>query len=133
MENISSTADLTEAIQIMEAEQDRHLLQLREKFGHTVESLRPVNIIGSSLKEIVSSPNLVNNILGVAVGLFTGYISQKAMLAGVSNSKYRRIFGNVLQYGVASLVAGGPKVIKSFKQRIAQRIYRNRERNNQKP
>jgi len=133
MENIKSTAELIEAIQVLETEQAGHLYQMREKFGHTVESLRPVNIIGSSLKGMVSSPNLANNILGVAIGLFTGYLSRKAMFAGVANSKYRRILGNVLQYGVASVVARGPKVINSFKQFIARSIYRIRERNNSKP
>ncbi|KAF0232734.1 MAG: hypothetical protein FD181_3847 [Prolixibacteraceae bacterium] len=126
MENITSTAELREAIQILETEQAEHLDQVREKFYHIWNSFSPANIIGSSLKGIVSSPNLVNNILGVAVGLFTGYLSRKAMFAGVTNSKYRRIFGNVLQFGIASLVARGPKVIKSFKQFIAQRIFRKK-------
>ena len=133
MENISSTAELTEAIRILEIEQYGRLQVMREKFELTVESLRPVNIIGSTLKDMVSSPNLINNILGVSVGLFTGYLSRKAIFAGVANNKYRRIFGNVLQYGVASVVARGPKVINSFKQFIARRIYRLRERNNSKP
>lgn len=130
MENISSTAELTDAIQILEAEQAAHLYHMREKFYIARESLRPVNIIGNSLKGMVSSPNLVNNILGVSVGLFTGYLSRKAMFAGVANSKYGRILGNVLQYGVASLVARGPKVIQSFRQFIAQRISNKREKNN---
>ena len=132
MENISSTAELTEAIRILEIEQYGRLQLMREKFDLTVDSLRPVNIIGNSLKGMISSPNLFNNILGVAVGLFTGYLSRKAMFAGVANNKYRRILGNVLQYGVASVVARGPKVINSFKQFIAQRLYRIRERNNLK-
>ena len=132
MENISSTAELTEAIRILEIEQYGRLQIMREKFELTVESLRPVNIIGSTLKGMVSSPNLINNILGVSVGLFTGYLSRKAIFAGVANNKYGRIFGNVLQYGVASVVARGPKVINSFKQFIARRIYRLRERNNSK-
>ena len=133
MENISSTADLKEAIQNMEAEQAEHLLQLREEFYFTMESFRPVNFIGSSLKEIVSSPNMVNSILGVAVGLFTGYLSSKAIFFGASNNKYRRILGNVLQFGVTSVVARGPKAIKTFGQFISQRIFRKKEKNNSKP
>ena len=132
MENIKSTAELVEAIQIMEAEQAGHLQQVREKFYLTRESFRPINFIGSSLKEIVSSPNLVNSIFGIAVGLFTGYLSSKAILIGASNNKYRRVFGKVLQFGVAGIVARGPKVIKSFKQFIAQRLFRIREKNNLK-
>jgi hypothetical protein len=133
MENIKSTAELIEAIQIMQAEQAGHLQQVREKFYLTRESFRPVNIIGSSLKGMVSSPNLVNNILGIAVGLFTGYLSSKAILIGASNNKYRRIFGNVLKFGVASVVARSPNAVKSIKQFIAQRIFRKRYKNQIKP
>lgn len=133
MENISSTAELIEAIQILEAQQAGHLQQVRENFYLTRESFRPVNLIGSSLKEIVISPNLVNNILGIAVGLFSGYLTSKAIFIGASNNKYRRIFGNVLKFGVASLVARGPKAIKSFGQSIAQRIFRKRQMINIKP
>jgi hypothetical protein len=130
MGNIKSTAELLEAIQILEAEQADHLQQVREKFYYTRQSLRPVNIIGNSLKGMVSSPNLFKNILGTALGLFAGYLGSKAIFIGASNSKSRRIFGNVLKFGVASIVARGPKVFTSFKQFIARRIYRMREKNN---
>jgi hypothetical protein len=133
MKNISSTAELKEGIQIMEAEQAEHLLQLREEFYFTMESMRPANLIGSTLKEIVLSPNLVNNILGVTIGLLTGYLSRKAIFVGVSNSKYGRIFGNFLQFGVANLIARSPKAIKSVGQFISQHIFRKKEKNYVKP
>jgi len=133
MEKISSTAELLDAIQILEAEQAGHLYHMREKFYITRESLRPVNLIGNSLKGMVTSPNLINNILGIAVGLFSGYLTSKAIFIGASNNKYRRIFGNVLKFGVASVVARGPKAIKSFGQSIAQRIFRKRQIINLKP
>jgi hypothetical protein len=128
MENIKSTAELIEAIQIMEAEQAWHLSRIREKFDLTMESLRPVNLVGNSLKEIVSSPNLFKNILGIAAGLFTGYLSNKVILLGASNNKYRRVFGKVLQFGVAGIVARGPKVIKSLGNFISQRLSRKRNK-----
>jgi hypothetical protein len=128
MRNISSTAELLDTIQILEAEQAGHLYHMREKFYITRESLRPVNLIGNSLKGMVMSPNLVNNILGIAVGLFTGYLSRKAMFAGVATNKYRRILGKVLQYGITGIVARSPQVIKSFKNFIFQRLSRNKNK-----
>lgn len=128
MENISSTAELKEAIQMLEAEQAGHLYQMREKFYITRESLRPVNLIGNSLKGMATSPNLVNNILGVAVGLFTGYLSRKAMFAGVATNKYRRILGKVLQYGITGLVARSPQAIQSFRSFLSKRLSRNKNK-----
>jgi len=133
MENISSTADLKEAIQILEAEQAEHLQQLREEFYFTLESLKPANLISSSLKEIASSPYLVNNILGVAVGLFSGYLTRKTMLIGLPDNKYGRIISNALQFGITNLVARSPKAIKSFGQYVFQKIFRKKEKNNLKP
>lgn len=133
MENIKSTAELIEAIQILEAEQAGHLQQVREKFYYTRQSLRPVNIISNSLKGMVSSPNLFKNILGTALGLFAGYLGSKAIFLGVSNNKNRRIFGSILKVGAASLIASGPKVVKSFRAFIAQRISRKKENKNIKP
>lgn len=130
MENIKSTAELVEAIQILEAEQADHLLQMREKFYFLRQSLRPVNIIGNSLKGMASSPNLFKKILGTGLALFAGYLSTKSFFVGASNNKFRRIFGTVLKFGVAGAVARGPKVINSIREFIAQRIYRKRERNN---
>lgn len=129
MENITSTAELLEAIQILEAEQASHLQQVKENFYYTRQSLRPVNIIGSSLKSMVSTPNLGNKILTIGVGILTGYLSRKAMFLGSSTSKVRRIFGNVLQLGITGLVARSPKAVKSFKQFIAERLSRRRKRN----
>jgi hypothetical protein len=126
MENISSTANLKEAIQILESKQAVHLLQLREELYFTLESLKPANLIDSSLKEIASSPYLVNNILGVAVGLFTGYITRKTMLIGLPGNKYGRIMSNALQFGITNLVANSPKVIKSFGKFVFQKIFRKK-------
>ena len=133
MENIRSTAELLEAIQILEADQADHLQQMTEKFYYTRQSLRPVNMIGNSLKGMVESPNLVKKILGTAFGLFFGYISTKALYVGASNSTSRRIFGNVIKFGVATVVARGPKVFESFRHYIAQRIFHKRQKNISNP
>lgn len=126
MENIKSTTELLEAIQILEAEQADHLLQMREKFYYFRQSLRPVNIIGNSLKGMASSPNLFKKILGTGLALFAGYLSTKSLFVGASNNKFRKILGTVLKFGVASAVARGPKVINSLKQLIYQRLARRR-------
>jgi len=133
MENISSTAELINEIQILEAEQAGHLYQMREKFNLTLESLKPVNIIGNSVKEIVSTPNLGKKILGIAAGLLTGYLSSKVINIGASNNIFRRILGNVVKFGVAGVVARNPKFINSVRQFIAERIFRRRQKYNINP
>lgn len=118
MENISSPAELKEAIQLLEAEKLVHIQELRENFFLAYDSLKPANLIESTMKEIGSSPYLFNNIFNVALGLTAGYLSKKAILIGRSNNKSRKLLGLMLQLGVTNLIVYAPNAIKSFVQDI---------------
>ena len=128
MENISSPEELKIAIQILETEQAAILLQMKEQFFFMYESLKPVNLIENTLKEISSSPYLVNNLLGAVMGLVTGYLSKKAVIRQ-SDGKLRKLLGYILQFGVTNLVAQNPETIKSFGQYIFQYIFRKKGTN----
>jgi len=132
MENISSPEELKIAIQILETEQAAILLQMKEQFFFMYESLKPVNLIENTLKEISSSPYLVNNLLGAVMGLVTGYLSKKAVIRQ-SDSNLRKLMGYILQFGVTNLVAQNPETIKSFGQYIFQHIFRKKGKNYSKP
>ena len=124
MENISTTAELQEAIQLLEAQKSVHLQEMRENFSLTWESLKPANIIKSTIKEIGSSPYLFNNIVNVALGLGAGYLSKKVLFIGRSNRKSRKLLGLILQLGVTKLVVNTPIAIKS----LVHNIFSKREK-----
>lgn len=126
MENISSPEELKNTIQILENEQVVLLLRMKKQFFLMYESLKPVNLIENTLKEISSSPYLVNNIIGAVIGLVTGYLSKKAVIRQ-SDSNLRKLFGYVLQFGVTNLVAQNPETIKSFGHYIFQHIFRKKD------
>ena len=85
MENITSKNSLKNAIQLLEVEQAIQGQLLKEQFYLTCESLKPVNLIKSTLKDIVLSPNLIDRILGNAIGLATGYLSKKIFIGTSGN------------------------------------------------
>jgi hypothetical protein len=128
MENITSPADLKNAILLLEAEQAIHLLHVKEKFSLTSDSLKPSKLIVSALKDIASTPYLVNNVLITASGLVSGYYSQK-VITGKSGSKLRKLFGYMIQYGITNLIAQNPKAIKFFGQYIFQHVFPKKEVN----
>ena len=128
MQNISSVAGLKNAIQLLEVEQAIKWQILKEQFYNTRESLKPINLIKSSLKEITSSPNLIDNILGAALGLATGYLSKKVFI-GTSGNLFRKLLGSILQFSVTNVVANHPDAIKSFGQRILQNLLGKKEIN----
>jgi hypothetical protein len=125
MEKITSAAGLKNAILLLEADQVIQGQVLKEQFYFTYESFKPVNLIKSTLKDLASSPNLIDNILATAIGLATGFLSKK-LFVGSSGNLFRKLLGSFLQAGVTNTVSQHPDTIKSFGQLIFQYFFRKR-------
>ena len=119
MENITTSAELKNAIQLLEVEQYVSGQQLKEQLFSTYESFKTINIFKSTLKEAVSSPFIIDNLIGTAISMATGYFSNKILL-GVSGKIIRKLFGSVLHFGVKNVVAHPPQSIKSLGHNILQ-------------
>jgi hypothetical protein len=132
MQNITPTDELKNAIQLLEVEQAAKWQLLKDQFHLSYESLKPVNLLRSTVNDIASSPYLIDNIIGNAVGLATGYLSRK-IVVGASGNIFRKLIGFVLQFGVANFVAQHPDAIKSIGQFILQHIFRKKEMNSENP
>lgn len=126
MENISSTAELQDAIKLLEAEQAFKLILMETHFRKTYESIKPINLIGNILNEVTTSPFLTNNVIDTAIGLTAGYISRKAVVKE-TDGILRKLFGVVLQFGVTNLVAQNPERIKSSGKLLIQHFFRKKE------
>jgi len=77
MSKITTTAGLKNAIQILEDEQVMNSKLLKERFVETYESFRPVNLIRSTMKKVISSSFLIDKLLGPVLGLAAGYLFRK--------------------------------------------------------
>jgi hypothetical protein len=125
MQTITSSAGLKDAIQLLEVEQAIKGQLLKEQFYITYESLKPVNIIKHTLKEISSSPYLLDNIPGTAMGLLSGFLSKK-IFVGASGNLIRKLLGSILQLGVTNVVAHNSDIIKSVGQALLQHFFRKK-------
>lgn len=117
MENRSSSAILKNEIQLLEVEKAFQEQLLKEQIYATYESLKPVNLLRSTLSEVASSPYLIDNLLSTAVGLATGYLSKK-IIVGASGNIFRKLLGFVMQLGVTNTVAQHPDSFRSIGQYI---------------
>ncbi|MCF8298756.1 MAG: hypothetical protein K9J13_14505 [Saprospiraceae bacterium] len=122
MQNITSASELKNAIQTLEVDHAIKGQLLKVQFNITYESIKPVNLIKSTIKDITSSPYLIDNILGAAMGLSSGYIAKK-MVVGTSGNLFRKLIGSVMQFGVTNIIAQNSEAIKSFSQNIFQNIF----------
>jgi len=131
MQTITSTSDLKNAIQLLEVEQADKGQLLKEQFYLAFESLKPVNLIKNALKDISSSPYLVDNIVGTAMGLATGYLS-KGIFIGTSGNKIKRLIGTIMQFGITNVIAQNSDSIRSFSRSLFRHVFRKKELNTEK-
>jgi hypothetical protein len=111
MQKIASVADLKDAIKQLEEEQIVSKQLFKEQLQRTAESLKPINLIRSTLNEAFSSSDFMSNILGAALGQTAGYVSKRAAF-GQTRNPIKKLFGSILQTGIAALLTTYGDTIK---------------------
>jgi hypothetical protein len=84
------------------------------------------------LRNIEKSPYLIENILGAAVGLVSGFYSNK-LIFNAQGNKLKKLIGVVLQFGVTNLVAKHQGTIRSIGQVLFKHLGRKKRMNSIKP
>ncbi|HTB51817.1 MAG TPA: hypothetical protein VK718_03505 [Ferruginibacter sp.] len=110
---INNATDLKAAIHQLEAKQLTQKQSLRNQFYETYESLKPLNIIKSEFKKFTSSPDIKSNIVNTAIGLGAGILTKKVFIGGSANI-FKKLFGSVIEMGIAKLVSGNADKIKDM-------------------
>ena len=125
MEKITTSAELKNAIQLLEVEQYVSGQQLKDQLFTTYESFKTANLFKNTLKEVVSSPFVIDNLIATGISMATGYLSSK-ILVGVSSKIVRNLLGTVLQFGVKR--AGNPiQSVKSIGHNILQHFFHKKK------
>jgi hypothetical protein len=115
-------SSLKESIRLLEIRQAEEGIILKEQFKETFESLKPFNLIKSSIKDLASSTEIKNNLFETVVSIITGYLTKKIMV----NSKggpLMKIVGAMLQYGVTSLVSKNAEKIRILFADLIERFF----------
>jgi hypothetical protein len=126
MDNITTSVELKKAIQVLEVDQYVQGQELKAQLFIIADSFKPINILKSSVKDIVSSPFLIDTLIGSAVSMATGYFSNK-LLIGVSGKIIKKFLGPLLKFGVKKVVPHSPISIKSIGQSILHRFSGNKQ------
>lgn len=107
LEKIANTTHLNTAIERLESRREMQEEELKVKYHEVLVSLKPGNILRSTLQEVRESTPLKNNLLKLAVGLGAGYFSRK-MVVTQSAGIAKKALGAVLQYGITNFIARKP-------------------------
>jgi len=80
MQKITNIAELKSAIQHLEYSRANELVLLKNELLDTCESLKPINIIKSTLKEVYTAPDLKATILKTVISITTGFVARKIFI-----------------------------------------------------
>ena len=112
MNHINSAAKLREAILQLESAQAIEGNQLKQQFRMAYESVKPINLIKSTFKEVTTSQDLKDNLINAGIGITAGYLS-KLLFVGMSDSPVKKLLGTALMFGITNIVARHPDTVKS--------------------
>ena len=128
MGKITSITELRESILKLEIKQIEDERLLKEQFLIAYERMKPINMIRNSVKDLITSPDLQNNLFSTTLGLAAGYLSKKAAV-GSTHNPLKQILGAFLQLGVANVVAKNSDGIKSVAASLISNYLRKRKAN----
>jgi hypothetical protein len=112
MKKINQTEILKETILLMKMKQAEELVQLKDQYHYTIESLKPLNLIKNAFGLMATSPEIKGNILSNIIGISTGYLTKKVLL-GSTHNPIKRILGTLLQFVITNVVTKHSDTSKS--------------------
>ena len=104
MKKIHNAEELKIRIRELESQRIVDEQAMKSQFHETYEQFKPANILKNTVKEVTSSPAIRNNLLNLALGIGTGFLSKK-LIVGKKSGLLKKTLGTVLQFGVTSLVS----------------------------
>ena len=125
-QRINETDALNKSILLLQNKQEDELVLLKEQFHITYESLKPINIIKTTVSKVMESPELKNNLVNNVIGAATGYLS-KIVLFGASRNPVTRLMGTLLQFAVTNITAKHGDTIKLAGEKIIQRFMKEKK------
>lgn len=112
MQNKEYSTALDSTIEWLKAEQEAKRALLSERFREGYDSLKPINLIKSTVKDMTASATTMDDLIGPLLGLAAGHLTKKLVI-GKSEDETRQAVGAALQVGVTNLVIQNQNAIKS--------------------
>lgn len=113
MEKQNAVDLLRESIRLLEVRQAEEGKILKDQLRVTYESLKPVSLITSWMKEISGSVEIRSGLLETIVSILYGYFTQKMIIRSGRNP-LMKILSTTMQFGVANVVARNIESIRNF-------------------
>ena len=98
---------------------------MRLQFEEVVESIKPVNLLRSTVKDIAETPGIAKAAIGTTIAIGAGVLSKK-IVTGRSPNMFKKIMGGIVEFTVANGIANNAELITdkgiAFLKKISARI-----------
>jgi len=121
MKKATPTDIINESILLLEIKREEELRALKKQFHITYESLRPINIIKNTFREITESPDLKGGIGNAAIGIGFGFLA-KNILFRSSRNPIKRLISIAAQALITNVAAKHSDRIKESGKAIFQAV-----------
>ena len=108
-----SVEKLREMIDKLEVQQEEHGRELKNQLLISYESLKPLNLLKSSINDISNSVELKNGMIDSIISILSGYLTRRIIIR-TSKNPIKRIMASFIQMGATSLIAKNIDFIKDL-------------------
>ncbi len=126
MDNIRTSEDLKNALLLVEAEHEIKLQLLKDEIFVIYESLKPMNLLKKSIKDVIASPDIADDILNAASGFISEFIS-KRIIIGDSDNPLRKILGASVQFAIINFFVQNSEAIKNIGHFVISKFFQGKD------
>lgn len=112
MDDIRNVKELDAAISLLQERQSQEAILLNEQYLKTYESLKPLNLLKSTFKALVTAPDFKEDLINTSLGFASGYLSKK-LAVGSTNNPIKQMLGSFIQMSVTSVVSKNADSIRA--------------------
>ncbi|MBK7668235.1 MAG: hypothetical protein IPJ32_13400 [Sphingobacteriaceae bacterium] len=98
---------------------DGRLLKIH--FHEAYESLKPLNLIKTTIQQVIKSPDLKENLANTVMGLASGFVAKK-LIIGKTNNPLSNILGSIIELAVTNKVVNNAGDIKAIGSTILKKL-----------
>lgn len=100
---IASKYLLNDKIRELEELQAKQLDDLKDSYAELLQTLKPTNIVGSAMKNVIGTPGLRTTLIDTIVSAGAGILGKKVVVRNSGNI-FRKLAGLATQFLVTNLV-----------------------------
>jgi hypothetical protein len=126
MEKQNAVTKLKESIRVLEIRQAEEGQQFNAQLRITYESLKPINLIKNSIKDLTDSFEMKSSLFETIFTIVSGYFAQRMIVSPESNI-FKKLLGALMQFGVNNIVLKNIETIRIFVSNLIEKIINPKE------